>query len=187
MLKASPSLLVIGGDEIVMIARIRTWSRSWLSNPVLEHSARTAVAAIVSLLTARLSRLPENYWAAITTLIVMQSALGTSLPIAGRRFAGTALGAGLGAGLAAGFGPSVLAFGVGIFLLGLICAALSQANQRLRDYLDKTAYRYAGIALAIVMLIARSESVWVVAVHRFLEVSIGIAVALAMTVLWPEH
>jgi hypothetical protein len=36
------------------------------------------------------------------------------------------------------------------------------------------------------MLIAHSESVWVVAVHRFIEVSIGIVVTLAMTVLWPE-
>jgi uncharacterized membrane protein YccC len=178
---------MMGGGELVRIARIRTWSRSWLSRSVLEHSARTTVAAIASLLTARLSGLPENYWAAITTLIVMQSALGTSLPIAGRRFAGTALGAGLGAGLTACFGPSVLMFGVGVFLLGLICAALGQANKRLSDYLDRTAYRYAGIALAIVMLIARTESAWVVAGHRFLEVSIGIVVALAMAVVWPEH
>jgi uncharacterized membrane protein YccC len=179
--------LLMGGDELVAIARIRTWSLSWFSKPVLEHSARTTVAAIVSLLTARLSRLPESYWAAITTLIVMQSALDTSLPIAGRRFAGTALGAGLGACFTAWFGPSVWTFGVGIFLLGLLCAALGQANKRLRDHLDKTTYRYAGIALAIVMLIARSESAWVVAVHRFLEVSIGIVVALAMAVVWPER
>src|SRR5262249_41059527 len=110
MLKARPSWLMIGigSDEIVTIPRARTWFRFWLSKPVLEHSARTAVAAIASLLTARLSRLPESYWAAITTLIVMQSALDTSLPIAGRRFAGTALGAGLGAGLTAWFGSSVL-------------------------------------------------------------------------------
>ena len=37
------------------------------------HSARTGVAAVVSLLIARLFRIPEAYWAAITTLIVMQS------------------------------------------------------------------------------------------------------------------
>jgi uncharacterized membrane protein YccC len=71
-------------------------------------------------------------------------------------------------------------------LLGLICGALGHANRQLRDRLDRTAYRYAGISLAIVMLIAHSESVWVVAVHRFIEVSIGIVVALAVTVLWPE-
>src|SRR5467141_805507 len=173
----------MGEDQTVTIVSLMTWARA---NPVLEHSARTSVAATASLLAARVSRLPESYWAAITTLIVMQSALGTTLPIARRQFAGTAVGAGLGAALVTSFAPSILRFGAGIFLLGLICAALSHANRQLRDRLDRTAYRYAGISLAIVMLIAHSESVWVVAVHRFIEVSIGIVVALAMTVLWPE-
>ena len=40
--------------------------------------------------------------------------------------------------------------------------------------------------LAIIMLIPRANSVWVMAVHRFAEVSVGIAVGLAFTVLWPE-
>jgi len=62
-------------------------------NPsTLEHSARTAVAAVVSLLVARLFRLPEAYWASISTLIVMQSTLGAALPISAQRFAGTAMG-----------------------------------------------------------------------------------------------
>ena len=58
------------------------------NNPsTLEHSARTAVAAVVSLLVARLFRLPEAYWASISTLIVMQSTLGAALPISAQRFA----------------------------------------------------------------------------------------------------
>src|SRR5882757_7898787 len=56
--------------------------RNWL-----KHSARTAVAAMVSLLVARLFTLPEAYWSAITTLIVMQSSLGAALGISVRRFA----------------------------------------------------------------------------------------------------
>jgi uncharacterized membrane protein YccC len=64
----------------------------------ITHSVRTAVAAVVSLLVARLFRLPEAYWAAISTLkIVMQSTLGTALPISAQRFAGTAVGAAVGA------------------------------------------------------------------------------------------
>jgi uncharacterized membrane protein YccC len=43
------------------------------------HAVRTAVAAVVSLLVARLLRLPESYWAAVTALIVMQSTLGAAL------------------------------------------------------------------------------------------------------------
>ena len=42
------------------------------------HSARTAVAAALALATARLVRLPEAYWAPISTLIVMQSTLGAA-------------------------------------------------------------------------------------------------------------
>jgi uncharacterized membrane protein YccC len=36
------------------------------------------------------------------------------------------------------------------------------------------------------MLTAHIESVPAVAFHRFLEVSIGIAVALVLTIVWPE-
>jgi hypothetical protein len=40
------------------------------------HSIRTAVAGVGSLLIARFCRLPESYWAAITTIIITQSTLG---------------------------------------------------------------------------------------------------------------
>jgi uncharacterized membrane protein YccC len=35
-------------------------------------------------------------------------------------------------------------------------------------------------------LISHTEPPWHVAFHRFAEVSIGIAVALVLTVVWPE-
>jgi uncharacterized membrane protein YccC len=161
--------------------------RDLVDKRALEHAARTTVAAVASLLVARLCRLPEAYWAVITTLVVMQSTLGTALLISTRRLAGTALGAAMGALLATYFGPNVLAFGAGLFLLGVICAALGQAYRPLHEHLDRTAYRFAGITLAITMLIVRPNAVWIVAVHRFIEVSIGIAVGLIMTVLWPER
>jgi uncharacterized membrane protein YccC len=59
---------------------------SWL------NATRTAVEAIVSYPVARLFGLPEAYWAAIPTLIVMQSTLGAALPVSVQRFAGTAIG-----------------------------------------------------------------------------------------------
>ena len=92
----------------------------------------------------------------------------------------------MGALLATWFGPNFLAFGIGIFLIGLLCAFLGGVHQRLRDQLDRTAYRYAGIALAIVMLVVRAHPAWVVAIHRFIEVSIGILVALAVVAIWRE-
>jgi uncharacterized membrane protein YccC len=165
----------------------RNWLRSPLTNPVLKLSARTAVATVAAVLVARLSGLAESYWAAIATLIVMQSALGTSLPVAGREFLGTALGVSMGALLAGYFGRGVGTFGAGIFSLGLVCGALGYVHPYLRNRLDRTAYRYAGIAFIIVMLIPRPEPAWFVAIHRFFEVSIGIVVAVAMSVVWPER
>jgi hypothetical protein len=53
--------------------------------------------------------------------------------------------------------------------------------------LDKAAYRFAGITLTIIMLIARTKAAWAIAMDRFLEVSVGIAVALALTAVWPGH
>jgi len=46
--------------------------------------------------------------------------------------------------------------------------------------LEKTAYRYASITLAIIVLIPRSAPAWIIGLHRFLEVSVGIIVALAV-------
>ena len=43
---------------------------------------------------------------------------------------------------------NVGAFGAGIFVLGLICALMG---------IGRNAFRYAGITLAIVMLVARAE------------------------------
>ncbi len=90
----------------------------------LVHSARTAIAAVISLLVARVLRLPEAYWATITTLIIMQSTLGAALVVSEQRLAGTALGAALAAVLLTYFGSNTIAFGLGVFAIGLMCSAL---------------------------------------------------------------
>lgn len=149
-----------------------------IDRQVFVNSARTAIAAVTSLLLARLFRLPEAYWAAITTLVIMQSTLGAALTVSGQRFAGTALGAALGAFVATYFGASAAAFAVAVFLAGLLCAPLR---------LDRSAYRFASITLAIVMLVTRVNAAWIIALHRFIEVSVGIAIGLALTALWPEN
>jgi uncharacterized membrane protein YccC len=142
------------------------------------HSARTAVAAVASLLVARLFRLPEAYWAPITTLVITQSSLGAALSISGKRLVGTVLGALVGAIVASHFRPSALVFGTGVFMLGLLCAAVRS---------DGSAYRFGGVTLAIVLLVPRTGRVWQIAFNRCAEVFIGIAVALMLTVVWPER
>jgi uncharacterized membrane protein YgaE (UPF0421/DUF939 family) len=146
--------------------------------PVAVHSARTAVAAVSSLLVARLFRLPEAYWAPITTLVITQSSLGSALTVSWERIVGTVLGAVVGGIVASYFGPHVLVFGAGVFILGLLCAVTRT---------DRSAYRFGGVALAIVLMVPRTGPAWQIAFHRCAEVFIGIGVALILTVVWPER
>ena len=156
--------------------KIWKWNRANL--PSVNHSMRTAVAATVSFVVARLFRQPEAYWAPIATVVVMESTWRATLATSLQRIAATALGAAAGALVATYFGGSALAFGVSAFLIGLLCWLAR---------LEKGAYRYACVTLTIVMLVPRLTTPWAGAVHRFFEVSLGIAIALVVTALWPER
>jgi uncharacterized membrane protein YccC len=149
-----------------------------LSRRSLEHVARTTVAATFSLALAEAFRFREAYWAAITTMIVMQSTLGAALTVSTQRFVGTALGAAAGALLVTRLGSNLVVFAAGVCGLGIVCAILN---------LDRAAYRFAGIALAIMILVPRNDVPWMIAMHRLFEVSLGIATALLITELWPER
>ncbi len=50
-----------------------------------------------------------------------------------------------------------------------------------------TGKSFAAITLSIVLLVARAEPAWVVALHRFLEVSAGIVAGLLLSAVWPEQ
>src|ERR1700737_3605415 len=93
----------------------------------------------------------EAYWAPISTLIVIQSTLGAALPISVQSFAGPAIGTAVGATTATYFRGSLWTFGITVLLIGILCAALR---------VDRSVYRYAGVTLAIVMLVPRSTSAW---------------------------
>ena len=144
----------------------------------LLHISRSTLAALASQLIALALHMPEPYWATVTTIVVMQSSLGGAWNVSWKRLAGTALGAVVGGLLASYAGGNLVAFGAALVGTGLICLVLR---------LDRTSYRFAGITLTIIMLVARTQSAWIIAIHRFVEVSLGIAVALAITAVWPEH
>jgi uncharacterized membrane protein YgaE (UPF0421/DUF939 family) len=148
---------------------------AWIN---LEHPIRTALAATLALIVARAFRLNAPYWAPITSLVVTQSTLGAAWKVSRQRFLGTALGAALGALLATKFGQSTAVFGASVLGVGILCAILR---------LDRVAYRFAGITLAIVMLVVPAHAAWGIALDRFIEVSVGIIAALILTALWPEH
>ena len=56
--------------------RMKLWAWDEKNLPSITHAIRTATAATVSVVIARLAQMPEAYWAAIATLVVMQSTLG---------------------------------------------------------------------------------------------------------------
>jgi uncharacterized membrane protein YccC len=72
----------------------------------------------------------------------------------------------------------MLVFGVSVFWLWIFSTVVQA---------DRSAYRFGGVTLAIVLLVPRTEPAWRIAFHRFAEVSVGVAVALVMTVVWPER
>ena len=159
-------------------ALMKFWAWDEKNLPSITHAIRTAVAATASVLIARLAGMPEAYWAAIATLVVIQSTLGATLTLSIARIVATAVGASVGAIESTYFGANLVAFAVAIFLVGLLSIA---------SRLEKTAYHYASITLTIIVLIPRSGAPWIIALHRFLEVSVGIIVALALVALWPER
>jgi len=79
----------------MLLMKLWSWQKENL--PSIGHSVRTALAATVSVIVARLAQMPEAYWAAIATLVVMQSSLGATLTLSIERVVATALGASVGA------------------------------------------------------------------------------------------
>lgn len=156
--------------------KLWTWKRENL--PSLSHAFRTALAATISILLGRLVGLPEAYWAAIATVVVMQSPLGTTVPLAIERIVASALGASIGAMESTYFGANLFVFALAMLLLGLISFVLR---------LEKVGYSYACITLAIIVMIPRAETPWIAAAHRFAEVSLGILTALAVVAVWREE
>jgi uncharacterized membrane protein YgaE (UPF0421/DUF939 family) len=147
--------------------------RLGMSRAALINSLRAAVAAVASMLLAHSLKLPEFYWAPISTIVILLSTIDP-LSLAWQRFVGTALGAALGALIATYLHPTWMVYGAGIFVCGIFSALLRIGN----------AYRFAAITFTIILLIAHTRPPWIVATHRFVEVSLGIAVALLVTALW---
>lgn len=159
------------------------------------HALKTGLAAAIAAAIYLGLRLDHGYWAVVSAVVVMQANIGASFKASWARLVGTALGAFIGALLAAlgnALAPAELqpgtssaggialmaAFaGFGVALTCAICVLL-----KLQD-----ALRLAGVTCAVVLLLFYATP-WVSAFERTLDVSIGIVVALAVTVfVFPSH
>jgi uncharacterized membrane protein YccC len=143
-----------------------------------KQAIKTAVAGGISLYLTTLFQLPQGYWAAITALIVMQSNVGATLNASRTRLAGTAVGAVVGGVFVGVFGMSAMGFALAVTIAFFVCDLLHLADSQ----------RLATVTVAIIMLIPHTSAAWVIALHRFTEVALGILIALAVSLtLWPNH
>jgi uncharacterized membrane protein YccC len=136
--------------------------------------ARMTLATVVSVMAARACGLPEQFWAVVTTVLVMQSSLGAAWEISLQRLIGTVIGGGTGAIWVTWFPRSVPVLALGMLVMGAICRLLRQSQ---------SAYRFAGITLVIIAMPRYSNPSWIIALHRFLEVCIGIIVGMGVLAL----
>jgi uncharacterized membrane protein YccC len=140
------------------------------------HAVKIGLAGIVSILVARLLRLPQGYWAAISAFVVMGSDVSTTIAASRNRLIGTAVGAALGAVFLALLGSNLVWFGIAVAATVLTCESVGLGQS----------YRLACVTVAIVMLINASGSPWQRSAYRFLEVALGIVIALLISALPPK-
>jgi uncharacterized membrane protein YgaE (UPF0421/DUF939 family) len=141
-----------------------------------ELAIATGLAGVVSLYVARFFRLPQGYWAAISSFIVLQSNVAGTLSAARGRLIGTAIGAVIGAVFVRYGGVQPWWLGLAVVLTVLLCQGLGLEDS----------YRLACVTFAIVMLISSAHSAWVTAGYRFLEVALGIVIAVVVAAIL-EH
>jgi uncharacterized membrane protein YccC len=142
----------------------------------VRHALRTALAAVITLSITQLFDLEQGYWAVISAIIVMHGTLGRSLDAGWSRILGTAVGAVLGGVSVLLLGDTPLSLGIAVFLTLLVCAYLTFLHD---------SFRMAGITAAIVILVSAGDpSILHTALVRFLEISIGVAVAMAVSMFF---
>jgi uncharacterized membrane protein YgaE (UPF0421/DUF939 family) len=140
------------------------------------RAVKIAIAGVASILAAKLLRLPQSYWAAISAFVVMGSDVGVTIAASRDRLIGTAIGAVLAAVFVTFAGVHLLWFGVAVAATVLVCESLGLGQS----------YRLACVTVAIVMLINNTGSAWKASTYRFLEVALGIVVALIIAALPPK-
>jgi uncharacterized membrane protein YgaE (UPF0421/DUF939 family) len=139
---------------------------------------KTGLAAAICVWLGNLLGLERSYWAAVSAIVVM--AFDTTLTFAScrDRLIGTAIGAFLGWVTSYAWHGHYLLYGLSVTLCIFICSALA---------FDK-AGRLAAVTLSIIVLVKIDNGPAQAAMGRFLEVGLGIVVALAVTLLvLPAH
>jgi hypothetical protein len=145
-----------------------TWERQRL----LIHAAKTAAAAGLCWWLAHLFGWHDGYWGAISAIIVLQSNFGATMSASRDRLLGTLIGAVFGFFFSL-FGALPWNFILAVLLAVIVCGLLGL----------RSSSRLAGVTIAIIMLVQTTGPHWMLAMHRVIEVVVGIVVAIAIATL----
>ncbi len=136
------------------------------------HGIGSAFVAVVCYATAaRLPGLREAYWAPLAALVVLYPDREATLKAGAQYFIGTAIGSAIGWACASAWQGNLAVYGAGV-------AVAMGAAHVLRC---QAAARLSAVAVTLVAIVPHVESPRVVALVRFVEVSYGVAWALAYT------
>jgi uncharacterized membrane protein YgaE (UPF0421/DUF939 family) len=139
---------------------------------------KTGLAAVLCLWLGDLFRLEHSFWAAVSAIVVMGSDNTVTFTTCRDRVLGTAIGAFLGWLTFYAWHGHYLLYGLAVALCIFVCSALQ----------FEKAGRLAAVALTIIVLIKIDGGPAQAALARFLEVGLGIVVALAVTwLVFPPH
>ncbi len=154
------------------------WSRvSSEKRGLVIHALKTTLAAAIAWFIPQMLGLHDGYWAVITVIIVLQSYVGSTVTASRDRAVGTLIGA------AFGFAFSLYPVQPWNFLLALLASTLVCVFLGL-----KSSTRLAGVTVIIILAAQKSGPGLTFAVHRVIEVLLGIAVALAVsTLVFPDR
>jgi uncharacterized membrane protein YgaE (UPF0421/DUF939 family) len=146
------------------------WKRKDVSNRAI-GAFKTSLAAVLCIWLGRLFRLEHGYWAAVSAIVVMASDNAVTLLSCRDRVIGTAIGALVGWGTSYVWHGHYVLYGLAVLVCLLACSTLE----------FEKAGRLAAVTLTIIVLIKIDSGPGRAALARFLEVSLGVVVALAVT------
>ena len=153
------------------------WKRKNVTNRAI-NAFKTSLAAVLCLWLATLFRLEHGYWAAVSAIVVMASDSAVTLLSCRDRVIGTAIGALLGWGTFYVWHGHYLLYALAVLVCLLACSTLE----------FEKAGRLAAVTLTIIVLIKIDSGPGTAALARFLEVSLGVVVALAVThLVFPQR
>ena len=146
-------------------------------NSLISSPLRVAVAAVLSMALAQALHLPEAYWAPISAIVCSLDALEGASITARRRLIGTFFGVVIAAFQVYLTPYNLINYGLAIAVLGLVCSTAK---------LHTSAFRFGAIALTVVVTAPNHSEVWMTAATRFVDVAVGIVVALIVLLVWPR-